>query len=592
MDTDHFTTLVQRLSKRVKDKGPSFSTAAAHILSDIASFPDGVTEPLLLSSMVASRYRKANRATSRHVTAALVVEVRITSCGARMLQLSAIDDGGQKFVTPLDRRLQGAASLLLPGRRLRLTHSATVETSTTGDGGTLLLLPTPHSVVVLDNTNAADLALIQKAQSTRVRGQAAAPELMVLRATSITEAEVYDNRELRRVLLELDGELACSSPREVEVELLLWDTESLIFEALIGPGSLVGIHKAALLTSGDAELGGSAAQIGLEHEETVLFVVDEHANDDPAKRPRTDPPAAEEASRHGEVRVGWLATAPLLSRDASPPSILAKHLPTAAAATAATACASVELPMMRDARGDCRVLLYDFGDGTEAARVHRALRGGHHAVVTSLKPCVGPAPSGAPEQKQDGNATSPMTTLCGLLHDGGGGNHASVYNLSTLACTLRSPPPISVAPMPLAALLREDPKPLLSGVVIAKVVGWRLEDVSAINTSASNATIESDHAAGRLLANRIRISLSDDKNKTQAHCAVAYEALPDAMGGVTAEELVALEDEEEREECITTALLGHPARVWALTRELPQADGYCQGSEWCINATTAVRESI
>ena len=173
---------------------------ADHVASILSQFPDGVTETMLAAH---KRPRPFTRV-STHLRPNEVIEVCVrVMVSSQVLELDTAGGNRQLLHLP-DARLQPllGSALLGQGRRLRIVGGAIVETAAGGDGP-LLLLPTPHAVIVLDASDegAADRWLLESV-CKRVRGCAEPPSNpLLLRLSRVTDEEVHGGRRLRRLLL-------------------------------------------------------------------------------------------------------------------------------------------------------------------------------------------------------------------------------------------------------------------------------------------------------------------------------------------------------------------------------------------------------
>ena len=313
MDCDTFSRIVRRVMDsgvaKHKRRPLRWAEVAEHIASALSAFPDGVTEAMLLSSIsTGARDRPSDDAcmrvsdlrSSRRVEADDVLDLVIRArTSARMLELHDLgDDGKGPSVAHALASVPLEGALFHPGRRLRLTGCVVAEAAATG-GGPLCLLPTAQLALVLDGTHDADRRMIERARPhSRVRGRAALEERdppLLLRLSHVSEREVHNGSELRRLLLTLDsgadggggggagggrgagssvddGGTSYGSARgEIEAELLLWDSSTPL-AALVPPHALLCLFRATLLTAGDPSVGGAPAQLMLESTSTLAIV--------------------------------------------------------------------------------------------------------------------------------------------------------------------------------------------------------------------------------------------------------------------------------------------------------------------------------
>ncbi|KOO32676.1 protein nedd1 [Chrysochromulina tobinii] len=263
-------------------------------------FPDGVTHAMLFGG-VAHRAPKEDKSwlvSSRHATADAVLELVVLALlGPTMLHV-AVDAGlvgcseakaSRGIVHALsEQRLLSlvGTSLLAPGRRLRLTGTAVAEVAANGDGA-LLLLPTPHAMLIAEPS--FDRELLQSAAS-RTRGLSLAPDAtLLLRLSHVTALETHAGRHLVRVLLHVPGRPCTPAEGEVEAELLLWNEEVRLGQ-LLPEHALLCVRQPELLTIGDAAVGGAPSQLGYAAH-TLLLIVDESV-----------PPSTVTAAGGGELR--------------------------------------------------------------------------------------------------------------------------------------------------------------------------------------------------------------------------------------------------------------------------------------------------
>ena len=307
------------LAARLHELSPKLSwrAAASHVASTLASFPDGVTQPVLLCTAPSKGGTSKNGSAVEQLRERLHVcpkdVIELTVCGVkktdRVLELTdgvsahsllhapagrlryppaGITPLPPAGTTPLPDAYAGIQALI--GRRLRLVRAGLVETSIGESNPPLLLLPTPHAALILDGSR--DGELLSRATSV-LRGKAEAADergfvpLIQLRVARATPCEHYGRRVLRRLLLERDGDVT----GEVEAELILWDDDLALLE-LLPPRALLCLVDATMLTSGDAAHGGVPAQLGLDEdgERTLVCIVDESEADAarPPKRPRSE----------------------------------------------------------------------------------------------------------------------------------------------------------------------------------------------------------------------------------------------------------------------------------------------------------------
>lgn len=280
MDSTTFNSLVELVQRDARTKQPpSWAAAAAHVANTLASYPDGVTEAMLLTSLPArpepTSSLVAGIKASRRVDPHAVLDLQIAKWsddGGRNVELADVGSSdGPSLILAADGALVARrGTLLFPSRRLRLTRCATAECAASG-GGPLLLLPTAAAAPILDGTNhGADRGLLDAdRQHSRLRGRpepAPGEELrLVLRVADVAPPETHGGRPLRRLLLELDdgnaavalpeasaaAAAAAGEPRENEAELLLWD-ESIALLELIPPRALLYLVGPSLLSSGSA----------------------------------------------------------------------------------------------------------------------------------------------------------------------------------------------------------------------------------------------------------------------------------------------------------------------------------------------------
>ena len=303
MDSTIFAALAEACVRSGSRDPPSatsarltYSSAARRLATLLTQFPDGVTHAMLFGG-VAHRAPKEDESwlvSSRHATADAVLELVVLALlGPTMLHV-AVDAGlvgcseakaSRGIVHALsEQRLLSlvGTSLLAPGRRLRLTGTAVAEVAANGDGA-LLLLPTPHAMLIAEPS--FDRELLQSAAS-RTRGLALAPDATL---SHVTALETHAGRHLVRVLLHVPGRPCAPAEGEVEAELLLWN-EDVRLGQLLPEHALLCVRQPELLTIGDAAVGGAPSQLGYATH-TLLLLVDESV-----------PPSTATAAGGGELR--------------------------------------------------------------------------------------------------------------------------------------------------------------------------------------------------------------------------------------------------------------------------------------------------
>ena len=552
MDAPGFARLVDHGQKKSKSKESlSWPTAACKLAATLDASPDGITEPVLLSTISMSKAAAqplsalARIKLSRRVEPLAVISLALkaSSQPGQLGNVEVLDADGQGpslLLAPTSPLRAAPRSLLRAGRRLRATRCAVTECVRTMESaeqqGPLLLLPCYVVAVVLDADADAELIRASK-QSSRVRGQDAqrwsapgAPPL-VLRVLSVAAPEVHNGKSLRRLLLELDaasiGEYNGAVAGEIEAELLLWDdAQQALLELLpLDEHPLLLIANSLLLTTGSGDIGGAAAQLAI-NEETLICLVEE-----------ADVEAPQPHGAHGQPQPKRTKS---LSK-AAPPSyaLLCRLL-----APPARCASGVVHLLVHNGESQVAVELIGSGAGAaEAAAVLCAhLRPGHHLLITklALRPAA-PSPLatwGGGQQQQQQQQQCPMTSWRGSLgassrhgagasapwisvqwsaalrlpspgagqgKDGGAEaelqQHAVVHNLSCMRAALRSPLPIGVTPAPLGHAASNTP--VDSIVCAARLVALQRVGVS-VDGGAADAGLPVD---GRSWAEGVRVTL-------------------------------------------------------------------------------------
>ena len=323
MDSVAFDAEVSRLQGLLRPPR-DWAWVAERLAKLLSQYPDGITDAIVRSSLQQGRKRQADGEWGTSDT----LEFHISTVEASLLTLISsgkASNGASKVCHFPDARLLSAVQaepgqgLVEPGRLLRLAGALRTEQTNGGGESTVIVLPTPLLVLVLQPAivpaDRAALAQLLQSGCSAVRGQPCLPSeaALVLRVVQTNAVEEHLGRQLQRVLMErvdLNGLLrawtaatggmapAADPGGEVEVELVLWD-EDLALSRMMPDGSLVCLQRPALLTSGDAEVGGAAAQLGYGPD-TVVVVVEEGVS--------TSPQAAE----GGAAEVGRLLRPPAL----------------------------------------------------------------------------------------------------------------------------------------------------------------------------------------------------------------------------------------------------------------------------------------
>ena len=452
----------------------TYSSAARRLATLLTQFPDGVTHAMLFGG-VAHRAPKEDESwlvSSRHATADAVLELVVLALlGPTMLHV-AVDAGlvgcseakaSRGIVHALsEQRLLSlvGTSLLAPGRRLRLTGTAVAEVAANGDGA-LLLLPTPHAMLIAEPS--FDRELLQSAAS-RTRGLALAPDAtLLLRLSHVTALETHAGRHLVRVLLHVPGRPCAPAEGEVEAELLLWN-EDVRLGQLLPEHALLCVRQPELLTIGDAAVGGAPSQLGYATH-TLLLLVDESVPPSTATAAgggelrafecmHSDKGREARACEHEKVAAGGMCLGRLMAPPQWQPGYVSA--PAAAAADdsaggpdaghAPPRASTIESASVRlhvyDGRFMVQVeLIETYGGAGEARRLCDSLGAGHHLFMSGLL-------ATAPPEGADGQPQAPQAprALHGWLQPSaiavtacGEAGFASVINLSTLPAPLRSP---------------------------------------------------------------------------------------------------------------------------------------------------------
>ena len=452
----------------------TYSSAARRLATLLTQFPDGVTHAMLFGG-VAHRAPKEDESwlvSSRHATADAVLELVVLALlGPTMLHV-AVDAGlvgcseakaSRGIVHALsEQRLLSlvGTSLLAPGRRLRLTGTAVAEVAANGDGA-LLLLPTPHAMLIAEPS--FDRELLQSAAS-RTRGLALAPDAtLLLRLSHVTALETHAGRHLVRVLLHVPGRPCAPAEGEVEAELLLWN-EDVRLGQLLPEHALLCVRQPELLTIGDAAVGGAPSQLGYATH-TLLLLVDESVPPSTATAAgggelrafecmHSDKGREARACEHEKVAAGGMCLGRLMAPPQWQPGSVSA--PAAAAADdsagghdeghAPPRASTIESASVRlhvyDGRFMVQVeLIETAGAAGEARRLCDSLGAGHHLFMSGLL-------ATAPPEGADGQPQAPQAprALHGWLQPSaiavtacGEAGFASVINLSTLPAPLRSP---------------------------------------------------------------------------------------------------------------------------------------------------------
>ena len=481
MDSTIFAALAEACVRSGSRDPPSatsarltYSSAARRLATLLTQFPDGVTHAMLFGG-VAHRAPKEDESwlvSSRHATADAVLELVVLALlGPTMLHV-AVDAGlvgcseakaSRGIVHALsEQRLLSlvGTSLLAPGRRLRLTGTAVAEVAANGDGA-LLLLPTPHAMLIAEPS--FDRELLQSAAS-RTRGLALAPDAtLLLRLSHVTALETHAGRHLVRVLLHVPGRPCAPAEGEVEAELLLWN-EDVRLGQLLPEHALLCVRQPELLTIGDAAVGGAPSQLGYATH-TLLLLVDESVPPSTATAAgggelrafecmHSDKGREARACEHEKVAAGGMCLGRLMAPPQWQPGYVSA--PAAAAADdsagghdeghAPPRASTIESASVRlhvyDGRFMVQVeLIETAGAAGEARRLCDSLGAGHHLFMSGLL-------ATAPPEGADGQPQAPQAprALHGWLQPSaiavtacGEAGFASVINLSTLPAPLRSP---------------------------------------------------------------------------------------------------------------------------------------------------------
>ena len=442
MDAAALTELVHRILEQHPTK-LSFSAAAASVLETMQSFPDGVTDVILLC-MLPGKAQRSRRSPidviyeDRHINLYDVHDFIVRRAHTDLMLEVEDGEGDQVLLCKPGGRLARppaavAAQLAdLAGRRVRLTRTNVTETAVACDGQKLLLLPTPYTALVLD---AARDAPLLRAAPRRVRGHPMPPPdesgasllrhalLRVARATPLEHPYAPSNdKALRRLLLVADDGAAphaADEPCEIEAELLLWDEEGALL-ALLPPGARLLLVDVCLHTSGEPARGGAPAQLGLHGETTLVCLVPEDGEESaaataaaagmaapPARPPTADadglgpplPPlsrrAATRAAAHAAKRTvggaadGAPAAAPNGPKAPIPETDEAAEEEPASAVLGRMLAWPAPLAQgglalrVHDGAHELRVELHGDGDG-DVHRLRHALRPGNHVFIHNV----------------------------------------------------------------------------------------------------------------------------------------------------------------------------------------------------------------
>lgn len=538
MDGSSFVAAVERLRRVVRPDGEWQSTAR-QLLRTLAHCPEGVTDAIVRCELQQHRKRGSNEVGGRMFTSVeellrirhsppdMLLELRVLTIESDVLTLgqnadASEDVGAACLIHFPDERLLACLRgirhpRVVPGTVLRIARGKTAEhalaTRRSSKCNSLLLLPTPHVVLVLQpHLRAEDGVALGSALRDAcdcVRGEPTLPSSgsLVLRAVRTTDVEHFDGRLLRRVLLERvdleklrtawdissEGGAATAAPpaaSEVEAELVFWDAEQELAR-FIPDGCLTLIDQPALYTTGSAEPGGAPAQIGYGAH-TVITVVDEIA--DPISR-ATYPTT--------EAVVGRLIS--------SPTFLPANH---------GGGVLGLELhgKTLGGAETHLRIIL-------ESPTLHsvplrlRSMAEGHHVFVSDL------------------TYTAAMEhSMCETVFRGSCGVNDDLdclHNLSCLPAVLRSPQYVSRRPLSDALHCRCD-----ALVCIAAAVAWK----------------ESDHS-------RLILVLTLDDGQVAMHCSAHLQVVSELLN-VNIEDFSHLSTPKRDE--VLDGLLVYD-RVWALT---------------------------
>lgn len=607
----------------------TYSSAARRLATLLTQFPDGVTHAMLFGG-VAHRAPKEDKSwlvSSRHATADAVLELVVLALlGPTMLHV-AVDAGlvgcseakaSRGIVHALsEQRLLSlvGTSLLAPGRRLRLTGTAVAEVAANGDGA-LLLLPTPHAMLIAEPS--FDRELLQSAAS-RTRGLSLAPDAtLLLRLSHVTALETHAGRHLVRVLLHVPGRPCTPAEGEVEAELLLWNEEVRLGQ-LLPEHALLCVRQPELLTIGDAAVGGAPSQLGYAAH-TLLLLVDESVPPSTVTAAgggelrafegmRSDRGREARACEHERVAAGGMCLGRLMAPPQWQPGYVSA--PAAAAAddgacghdeghapprTSTIDSASVRLHVY-DGRFVVQVdLLETAGAAGEARRLCDSLCAGHHLFMSGL---LATAPPAAPEGAEMGADGQPQArrALHGWLQPTaiaatacGEAGFASVINLSTLPAPLRSPRLFELAqhpsgwsgPLAPSAAARAACWPPLEEALrsgadalccVAVMCSWT-------DGRAGGPLVERGGAGGGCSFVPVRLQLSDGLfGEFVLECA-AREAVLEQLLDASAADLAPLPADEQRRSLDKQLCT---ERVWALTRA--PSHGHGGAHLWTVNLT-------
>jgi hypothetical protein len=601
MDSATFASLVARVlaSSEHGSADGAWEAAAAAVAQTFAQYPDGVTDAILFTK-VREAARDATRGcgplTWRHLAPGEVLEAAIRSISeAFMMELDAgkaspklLHSADEHFLPVDDAALR--TSLLVTGRRLRLTQCSLVETALTGHGP-MLLLPTRYVAPVLEPECEADQSILRSSYS-QIRSKEIVPsQPLVLRLSRVNEPECHQGRWLRRLLLCQPSEMARAAASvppqlcEVEAELILWE-DDLAFVPLLSQGSLLCALNVQVLTAGSAEPGGAPAQLGVTPS-TVLCLV--HEKDVAHAAGAVGAPAED---RHAE---GGSSRSPTggycIGRVMAPTQLVHSHEPAPAetlgppSAPAATCMMHVRLEL-HDCNHGRLTLSLAVAPGAEADACHLAnsVHPGHHIFVsgvhlgTSTASAVGTLRSAAysAANTHAHPSSAPRATLSNLSCLTGA--MRSTRLLAAASCSQPTVLPTGVAPPGVPSLAEALARGTDAFVCSAALIGWctTTADGALVSVAAAEADGGRRGSSHRFA---VRLDLSDLLDGETISCAVSDAVLETLLDG-SAVDLSGMPPEAQRRR------LGGAMwkdRMWALTR-IPVVLAPDQ-IEWLINLT-------